>query len=260
MAAPGALFGAGDRSLPCAGKMKGTESLSARSALPAAAKHAPVGSCSMDRTGATTQPLRRGSRARRAMCCVAAALALVFAFASSAFAQAGRRVIPPPHPPIYRVRPVVPIFIPFRFQGSRVAFYSYRLGSGLQGIWWPECGLVVVQEYNCMAMPTYVPIYIYGAANFERPLLAMKDGTVYSVADYWLVDGELHFITVEENGTKSAEHTVDYGELDVQKTVELDTRRGFRFVLRNEPMEQYLKDHPEIGAHNSTPANPQARP
>jgi hypothetical protein len=184
----------------------------------------------------------------------------VFAFASGAFAQAGRRVIPPPHPPIYRVRPIAPLFVPFRFQGSPVAFYSYRLGSGLQGIWWPGCGLVVVQEYNCMAMPLYVPIYIYGEENFERPLLAMKDGTIYSVTDYWLANGELHFIAVEESGTKSVEHLVDYNQLDVQKTVELDTRRGFRFVLRNEPIEQYLKDHPEIGAHNSASANPQAQP
>jgi hypothetical protein len=109
-------------------------------------------------------------------------------------------------------------------------------------------------------MPVFVPVYVYGEQNFERPMLAMKDGSVYSVTDYWLVNGQLHFITVEESGTKSVEHVADYDELDTQKTVDLDTRRGFRFVLRNEPMEQYLKDHPEIGARDPAPANPQAQP
>jgi hypothetical protein len=191
---------------------------------------------------------------------VGAALAFMGVFASAVFAQAGRRVVPPPHPPIHRERPAIPVFIPSRFQGPRFAFYSYRLGSGLQGIWWPGCGLVVVQQYDCMAMPVFVPVYVYGEQNFERPMLAMKDGSVYSVTDYWLVNGQLHFITVEENGTKSVEHVADYDELDTQKTVDLDTRRGFRFVLRNEPIEQYLKDHPEIGARHPAPANPQAQP
>jgi hypothetical protein len=31
----------------------------------------------------------------------------------------------------------------------------------------------------------------------------------------------------------------------LQTTVDRNTRRGFRFTLRNEPVEQYLGDHPD---------------
>jgi hypothetical protein len=34
--------------------------------------------------------------------------------------------------------------------------------------------------------------------------------------------------------------------LDVQKTIDVNTRRGFRVVMRNEPMEQYLRDYPDL--------------
>jgi hypothetical protein len=44
------------------------------------------------------------------------------------------------------------------------------------------------------------------------------------------------------------EHTIEFDQLDLQKTVDVRKERGFRFVLRNEPMQQYLRDHPEIGA------------
>jgi hypothetical protein len=29
--------------------------------------------------------------------------------------------------------------------------------------------------------------------------------------------------------------------------VDVSKQRGFRFLLRNEPLQQYLQDHPEIG-------------
>jgi hypothetical protein len=44
--------------------------------------------------------------------------------------------------------------------------------------------------------------------------------------------------------------------LDLQKTVDSNTRRGFRFVLRDEPFEQYLRDHPD-GAPPAVPPSHQ---
>ena len=85
--------------------------------------------------------------------------------------------------------------------------------------------------------------------------LYLKDGTVYNVTDYWLVNGQLRFKTVEQSGTKVVEHEIDFALLDLQKTIDENTQRGFRFVLRNEPLEQYLRDHPSSGSPDEAPAD-----
>jgi hypothetical protein len=36
-----------------------------------------------------------------------------------------------------------------------------------------------------------------------------------------------------------------FDALDVQTTTDVNTRKGFRFQLRNESLEQYLRNHPE---------------
>jgi hypothetical protein len=63
------------------------------------------------------------------------------------------------------------------------------------------------------------------------------------VTDYWRSDDQLHFITTEEGGTKSVPHIVPFGDLDVQRTIDADKVGGFRFVVRNEPVEQCLDHH-----------------
>jgi len=97
---------------------------------------------------------------------------------------------------------------------------------------------------SCYEWPTYV---LEGGGR-ELPQLYLKDGTVYNVTDYWLVDNQLHFTTLDESGTKWAEHTIEFDQLDLQKTVDVARQRGFNFVLRNEPLAQYLRDHPDVGA------------
>jgi hypothetical protein len=57
---------------------------------------------------------------------------------------------------------------------------------------------------------------------------------------------EVHFSMLEEGATKPAEHVIPVDELDLQKTIDVNTRRGFRIVLRDEPWQQYLKDHPDL--------------
>ena len=44
----------------------------------------------------------------------------------------------------------------------------------------------------------------------------------------------------------SHEDAAPIGDLDVQKTVDVNTRRGFRVVMRDEPVEQYMHDHPDL--------------
>jgi hypothetical protein len=85
----------------------------------------------------------------------------------------------------------------------------------------------------------------YGEERPDLPQLFLKDGTVLNVTDYWLVDDQLHFTMIEEEGGKPVEHVIPFDALDLQKTVDVNTGRGFRFMLRNEPFEQYVRDHPE---------------
>lgn len=94
---------------------------------------------------------------------------------------------------------------------------------------------------------TYVnPSYPTGPGARDLVELFFKDGTVYSVTDYWLVDGQLHYMTLDERGEKAVEHVAPFDALDLQTTVDVNTERGFRFQLRSESMEQYFRNHPEV--------------
>jgi len=104
------------------------------------------------------------------------------------------------------------------------------------------------------APPTYeYPAYPYRGESHDLPQLYLKDGTVYDVSDYWLVDGQLHF-TIREEG-RTVERIISFDELDLQTTIDMAMQRGFRFVLRNEPLEQYLRDHPEGAPPAEPPQN-----
>ncbi|HEX4630098.1 MAG TPA: hypothetical protein VH188_03970 [Chthoniobacterales bacterium] len=98
--------------------------------------------------------------------------------------------------------------------------------------------------------PTY---FFLPSESSSHPQLILKDGTTYTVADYWRVDDQLHFVTSEEGGTKSVPHTAPFGDLDVQRTTDAATAQGFRFVLRDEPIEQWLQHHakPTTSKHRS---------
>ena len=86
------------------------------------------------------------------------------------------------------------------------------------------------------------PTYVFaGTISSTHPQLVFKDGTTYTVTDYWRVDDQLHFITTEEGGTKSVSHSLPFADLDVQKTTDADKTQGFRFVIRDEPIEQWLE-------------------
>jgi hypothetical protein len=39
------------------------------------------------------------------------------------------------------------------------------------------------------------------------------------------------------------EHVVPLGDLDVERTTEADSAMGFRFVLRDQPIDEWLRDH-----------------
>jgi len=126
------------------------------------------------------------------------------------------------------------------------------MSCGAAWVWGFGCGDWRAPEYN---PPNYVtplvyeyPVYVYYEGGRQLVELFLKDGTAFSVTDYWFVNDQVHFTTLAEDGTKSAEEVVGLDELDIQKTVDVNTRRGFRIVRRDEPWEQYLRDHPDANA------------
>ena len=153
-------------------------------------------------------------------------------------------------PPTLRpIRPALPIIQIYIFPLVAGQFWpSYFC-------WWATCDQFWASAFLYNAAPisswnpaNYLPpapVYVYGEQPRELPELFLNDGTVLNVTDYWLVDSQLHFMMNEEEGTKPAEQVISFDELDLQKTVDVNTRRGFRFMLRNEPFEQYVRDHPE---------------
>ena len=81
----------------------------------------------------------------------------------------------------------------------------------------------------------------------QESTLVLKDGTSYTVTDYWMADGKLHFVTAE-NG----ESIVDIEQVDLQGTVEQNSKRGVTFTLRNQDAAQPAQA--PAGAPPSAPA------
>jgi hypothetical protein len=164
-----------------------------------------------------------------------------------------------PHRPIRPFPPVLVLYDPFLFGGP---FW------GLNSCWSATCSLFWPWTFGAFTIsspgptnyspelyetPAYVYGEVYGEESPDLPQLFLKDGTVLNVNDYWLVDDQLHFTIIDEDGAQPTEHVIPFEALDLQKTVDANTRRGFRFVLRNEPVEQYLRDHPEGPPPLTTP-------
>jgi len=163
----------------------------------------------------------------------------------------GTPIVLPPVRPIHPVRPILPV----------VLVYSPRFFFGdpflrFNSCWWAGCDLFwpLTFAYPTVSSPgpvNYVyqanepPVYVYGSEREDFPQLFLKDGTILNVTDYWVVDGQLHFKVIEQPGQKPIERSMPFDELDLQTTVDANSARGFRFVLRNEPVEQYLQHHPE---------------
>jgi len=147
------------------------------------------------------------------------------------------------------IRPFPPVFVlyesPAFLGGPFWGFNSCWWGSC--DLFWPWLGYTTVSSpgpTNYVYQVYETPVY-YGEETPDLPQLFLKDGTVLNVTDYWLVDDQLHFTMIEEEGGKPVEHVIPFDALDLQRTVDVNTGRGFRFMLRNEPFEQYVRDHPE---------------
>jgi hypothetical protein len=131
-------------------------------------------------------------------------------------------------------------FSPFYGYGG----YGYGLNFGNEWPGYGSAGQATAPGYD-------YPPFLYGRGARDLVELFFKDGTVFDVTDYWLADGQIHFTTVDESGTKLVEHARDFDGLNLQTTIDVNTERGFRFTLRNEPLEQYLRNHPDASPQDS---------
>lgn len=167
-----------------------------------------------------------------------------------------------PHPMFLRPVggvPERPFLIFPRLFFSRAPFFTYwdRFDSS----WWLYCGPIWGVNLACndlflsapstehyLAPPlTYeTPVYVYSLDGHPLVHLFLKDGAAYSVNDYWFVGKEIHFTMLDETATKSVEKAIAFDNLDAQRTIDVNSRRGFRVVMRDEPIEQYLRDHPDL--------------
>lgn len=185
-----------------------------------------------------------------------------------------------PGPPFRRPVQFPPIFI-------SPIFPPFGFGFGFNSFWPSFCGPALFWNFGCGVGPSYgyglgfygpyagpsypyesapyvgpvypAPLNVYGGAERDLVELCMKDGTVYDVLDYWVVDNQLHF-TTNDGGDTPTEHVVSLDDLDMQKTIDVNTQRGFNFMLRNEPIEQYLQDHPDAGSPSTDAPQDQLLP
>jgi hypothetical protein len=81
-------------------------------------------------------------------------------------------------------------------------------------------------------------------------LIYMKNGTVRTVRDYWMLDGELHFILM--NGTQ---HSVDLEQVDLPRTNTENAKSGVKFIFKSAPSVTSPDDQPDPPDEQPTSPN-----
>ena len=71
-------------------------------------------------------------------------------------------------------------------------------------------------------------------------VLFLKDGTVYAITDYWIADNKLHYIT-----NYGGENSIPLDQLDMQRTVDVNAKRGINITLRPTPQSQQAPAPPD---------------
>ena len=75
------------------------------------------------------------------------------------------------------------------------------------------------------------PSAVPNSANLAVPVLIyMKNGSVLTVRDYWMVDGDLHYILM--NGVQ---RTTNLEQVDLPRTNTENAKSGVKFIFKSEP-------------------------
>ena len=69
------------------------------------------------------------------------------------------------------------------------------------------------------------------SSNLAVPVLIyMKNGSVLTVRDYWMIDGELHYILMS-----GAQRTINLDSVDLPRTNTENAKSGVKFIFKSEP-------------------------
>ncbi len=86
------------------------------------------------------------------------------------------------------------------------------------------------------------------SANLTVPVLIyMKNGSVLTVRDYWMIDGELHYILMS-----GVQRAVDLEQVDLPRTNTENAKSGVKFIFKSEPSVTT----PEPDGSTPAPAHP----
>jgi hypothetical protein len=94
-----------------------------------------------------------------------------------------------------------------------------------------------------------------GSAASPEVVIYLKGGTVYVVTDYWLAGGEVHYAMSD-----GQQYTIDLNQIDFQKTVDVNAKRGVAFTLYNTPANSNTSNSEQPGTNpNAAPTNENKR-
>ena len=88
------------------------------------------------------------------------------------------------------------------------------------------------------------------AGGLKEIVIYLKDGTVYAVRQFAVVDGKLRYTT-----TYGDENSIDLDRLDLQKTVDANAARGVKFSLTPPRATRRSECDTEPRACGSSPLN-----
>lgn len=142
-----------------------------------------------------------------------------------------------------------PFFSPYGLGDGAALYY----GRGNYGYTLDAQTVAEPSGYEPPSAPgTYTPEALTPAQPEEQPvplpvtLLALKDGTMYGVTDYWLDHGQLRYVA-----SYGGENSVPLDRVDIGKTVELNSAKGLGFNLRSAPA---ARPHPGPSIRPLAPA------
>ena len=95
------------------------------------------------------------------------------------------------------------------------------------------------------------PALAPNSSNLAVPILIyMKNGSILTVRDYWMIDGELHYILMS-----GAQRTVNLESVDLPRTNTENAKSGVKFIFKSEPsVTAPTQPDAEPGSPNGTPA------
>jgi hypothetical protein len=80
-------------------------------------------------------------------------------------------------------------------------------------------------------------------------LIYLKNGTMYAATDYWFAGNKLHYVVAS-----GAESAVDIDQCDLQRTVDVNAKRGVPFALNPKPQSQSLQAAPASSPAGGQPS------